>query len=51
VTIVNQKPYQVGVESAKLLIASINSGDKVIKKVTVPCTFEKRMSCSEYKGS
>jgi len=51
VTIVNQKPYQVGVESAKLLLENINSGNKTIKKITVPCTLEKRMSCREYKNS
>ena len=50
VTIVNQKPYQVGAEAAKLLLDSISSGDKSTRRITVPCTFEKRMSCSEYKG-
>ena len=49
VTLVNQKPYQVGVESAKLLLATISNGEKTIKKITVPCTLEKRMSCGLFK--
>lgn len=50
VTVIKQDPYKVGAESAKLLLTNIKNKTNNIQKITVPCSFEKRMSCSKFKG-
>lgn len=52
ITVVRQDPYQVGKESARLLLQSINQGKKQTEKtkVTIPCTLVERESCREVGG-
>ncbi len=53
VTVVKQDPYKVGNESAKLLLSYLNdkSTAKMTspQKITVPCTFDEKMSCGVFK--
>lgn len=45
ITVVKQDPYRVGVESAQLLLASINKQISTLQKITVPCELVVRESC------
>jgi DNA-binding LacI/PurR family transcriptional regulator len=45
VTTIKQDTYKVGAEAAKLLLANIKNKTNDVQKVTIPCKFEKRMSC------
>jgi len=53
VTVVKQDSYKVGKESAKLLLSNLNDKNKTsqntAQKITVPCSFDKKMSCGVFK--
>ncbi|MDC7235469.1 MAG: substrate-binding domain-containing protein, partial [Spirochaetales bacterium] len=45
VTVIRQSPYDIGSESAKLLLETISSKSKKTKRIVLPCTFIERNSC------
>jgi len=45
ISVIKQAPYEVGIESAKLLLASINKEVTTPQKITIPCQLIKRDSC------
>ena len=49
ISVIKQDPYQVGIESATLLIDSITTTSKDPQKLTIPCELIKRDSCKKIK--
>lgn len=45
VTVIKQDAYQIGVESAKLMLQAINAPEQAAQKVIVPCELIARDSC------
>ena len=51
VTVIKQNPYEVGFQSAKLLLEHIENKYRLIKKITIPCSFEIKESTAQPKLS
>lgn len=49
ITVIKQDPYQVGHQSATLLLKHINDNNAAMTKITVPCQLVKRQSCQLIK--
>ena len=47
ISVVRQSPYEIGKESAKLLLEKISDKEMGTKKIILPCTLEKRGSCAD----
>ena len=47
VTVIRQRPYDIGASAAKLLLQHIHAPDTEVQRVLVPCTLVKRDSCRE----
>lgn len=47
VTVVNQDPYKVGLESAKLLLNNMQAQNNGNQRIMVPCTLIERASCKK----
>jgi DNA-binding LacI/PurR family transcriptional regulator len=45
ITVIKQEPYEIGIESAKLLLNILNSGEQKTHRAMVPCNLIIRASC------
>lgn len=45
VTVIRQKPYEIGREAAKLLLSLIHQEDRSPRRIAMPCTLVPRQSC------
>lgn len=50
ITTIEQDPHRIGTESAKLLFDVINKKVENSQKIVIPCTFQKRLSCKDFKN-
>jgi DNA-binding LacI/PurR family transcriptional regulator len=51
ITVIRQDPYQVGVQSAKLLLENIINGPLEPQKIIIPCNLVERDSCQKHQGA
>lgn len=47
ITVIQQEPYKIGAEAAKLLLNNINNTDAASYRITMPCTLTERASCKK----
>jgi DNA-binding LacI/PurR family transcriptional regulator len=47
ITVVKQKPHQVGIESAKQLVKQLEDNGSETKRIMIPCTLVLRESCKK----
>ena len=50
ITVITQNPYEMGMESAKMLIEKITTEDLTVKRSVQPCRMIERESCSKPKS-
>ncbi|MDC7241967.1 MAG: substrate-binding domain-containing protein, partial [Spirochaetales bacterium] len=50
VTVIRQSPYDIGRESARILLRQIQSDERILERVVLPCTFIERKSCAPPTG-